>query len=79
MQPSAFRETYITLTLALIFEDLAGRLDESFGVRAEHYRKQYEGTFARMRYDYDTDDTGVRDGSPKRAGRPATIWLSGRW
>jgi len=79
MQPSALREVFVTLTLALIMENLAGMLDESFGARAFDYRKQYEAAWSRMRFSYDETDSGLSDGKVKRSGRSGTLWLNGRY
>lgn len=73
---SALRESALYLTLALIYEDLATRLSDTYEQRADRYRQQYEAAWSRLRVVYDEDDDGSADTS--RRGAAPTVWLSGR-
>lgn len=61
LDPSALREVHLTLTLSLIFEDLAVRANASYSEAAAMYREQYETAWARLSPDTDTDDDGDKD------------------
>lgn len=76
LSPSALRETALSLTLALIFEDLSTRLSDAYEQRAESYRGRYEQAWARLRFTYDTDDDGQAD-TVKRPSM-ASVWLTSR-
>jgi hypothetical protein len=76
LNPSALRPVHMYLTLSLIFEDAANRLQAAFQERADYYREQYRAAFDALTLVYDTDDDGAAD----QRSRPAasTIWLTGR-
>jgi len=77
--PTALREAHLLLTLALIFEDFATRLNDAYEGRADAYRRQYDQEFRRVQLKYDTDDDGTPDFGGRRSAVP-TVWLgSGRW
>ena len=63
--------------LALIFGAMAQRLNESYAVIAEGHRVNAENAWKRVRFEYDTSDTGSAsaDGASRKASRPAQIWL----
>jgi hypothetical protein len=73
--PSALHDAHLALTLALIFEDLATRLNESYILHADRYREEYRGFRQRMTFGLDRDDNGTQPS--KRTGRNATLWLGG--
>ena len=75
LEPSALRLVHRDLTLALIFDDLASRLNEAYQDQADRFRQHYESGWARLNFEYDTDDSGAAD---QRRAAVATIWLSGR-
>ena len=75
LEPSALRVVHRDLTLALIFDDLATRLNEAYQDQADRFRRYYEDGWARLNFEYDTDDSGAAD--QRRASTP-TIWLTGR-
>lgn len=60
LDPSALREVHLTLTLAVIFEDLSTR-NPTFAESARQYREQYETAWGRLAPDTDTDDDGDKD------------------
>ena len=78
MSPSALREVSLSLTLALVFEDLSTRLSDTYELRAEKYREQYEHAWNRLRFLYDADDNGAADDAKRRQGGVPTVWLAGR-
>jgi hypothetical protein len=77
MTPSSLREAHLALTLALIFEDFATRLNEAFSERADGYRRQYESAYRRLNFRYDTHDTGEQDTEEGRRSATPTLWLHG--
>ncbi len=76
MSPSSLRDVHLYLTLAIIFEDLATRLQDSYEVRADAFRRQYEASWARLRFLYDDGDDGVPDERSRR-NASASVWLGG--
>lgn len=74
MSPSALREVHLTLTLALIFDDFATRLNPAWAERAADFREQHRAAWKRLRFEYDADDDGVADSRRRRSGS-ATTWL----
>lgn len=75
-EPSALRECHLTLTLALIYEDFATRLNEAYGSAAAMWRQRFEAEFAGLSFLYDTDQDGVID-TLKRPAR-SVIFLNAR-
>ena len=71
---TALRRPHLLLTLALIFEDLATRLNEAHEARAAHYRAEYDLSWSDVRFEYDADDDGLSDGRDRRPGTPV-VWL----
>ena len=69
------REPHVLLTLALIFEDLATRLNPAHIETARMYREQFSGSFGRVALIYDESDTGTGDPSKKRGARAGGFWL----
>lgn len=77
MSPSSLRQVHLTLTLHLIFADLATRLNEAYLAQADAYHDQYTKAWEDLRFDYDEDEDGQADSAGKRSAHP-TIWLCGR-
>jgi hypothetical protein len=78
MSPSALRDPHLMLTLALIFEDLASRINPAYSDRAAAYRQDYEAAWRQMSYRYDTDDDGTADDKGARRSAVGSLWLVGR-
>jgi len=76
--PSALRSTWLMLTLAIIFEDLATRLNPAFAEKASRYADKYERAYTKAAFLYDADDDGEADDAHRRRGAQPTYWLSGR-
>lgn len=76
--PGALREAHTLLTLAMIFEDFATRLNEAHEVAAARYRNQFEAAWSRVKLRYERSD-GMPDTSSTRgaAGR-GMIWTNVR-
>jgi hypothetical protein len=73
LSPSSLREVHTLLTLALVFEDLAGRLNPAHAEQARMYRQQYEAAWSRLDLRvYDTDDDG--QGDARVSGR-GSVWV----
>ena len=77
LSPSSLREAHLYLTLALIFEDFATRLNPVYEARANGYREAFKDALTRHNFVYDADDDGAPDSLGKRRG-PSSLWLSGR-
>lgn len=73
--PSALHDAHLLLTLSLIYEDMATRLNEFHMAMADRYRDQYRAARQAMSYGYDLDDTGKQPSSRTRRG--GTLWLGG--
>jgi len=76
--PSSLRESYLTLTIALIFEDFQSRLNETYAERADAYRRQYERAWAGLRFTYAPDDEDTSAASLRRKSASPSIWLTSR-
>lgn len=76
ISPSRLREPHLLLTLALVYEDLAGRVNPAHAEMARSYREQYEQSWARLELVYDYDDDGDADDQPATAR--GSLWLMGR-
>lgn len=72
----ALREPHLLLALAMVFEDLASRLNIAYTEQARMYREQYEASWSRMRFVYDADDDGQAE--VKRRPGMTSVWLSSR-
>lgn len=73
MSPSALRECALSLTLALIFDDLTTRLSDAYEARAVKYREQFERAWSRLKFDYDTNDDGETD--QRKRSAMVTVWV----
>jgi hypothetical protein len=72
LSPSAMRHAHLSLTLALVYEDLAGRNNPAHIEMARHYRELYSSALARLDLAYDADDDGRAD---ERRGARGPVWL----
>lgn len=77
MEPTALRESHLTLTLSLIYEAFSTRLNEAYMEHATMYRERYEAAFADLKFEYDSDQDGQSDGPAKRSAS-GSVWLMGR-
>jgi len=77
LSPSALREVHITLSLSLIFEDLATRSNESYGESARRYREAYNAAWNAVSWKASTEE-GTSEGSDRVGHRGGVVWLSGR-
>ncbi len=79
MSPSAFRPAHLALTLAIIFEDFATSLNETYSDRAETYRGQFRDAWSKLTFTYGSDDDASSPGdSQHRKAATPVIWLCGR-
>jgi hypothetical protein len=78
MSPSALRDPHLLLTLSLIFEDLASRLNAGYIERATSYRQAYEAAWRQMSYRYDRDGDGTPDNAGARRSAVGSLWLVSR-
>lgn len=77
MSPSALRSVHLAAALALVFEDLASRVNASYETRAKAYRDEARAAWAELRFLYDEGDDGQADTLSRRpSGR--TVWTNGR-
>ncbi|MEQ1571070.1 MAG: hypothetical protein ABMA64_35905 [Myxococcota bacterium] len=76
LSPHALREVHLTLTLALVYEDLAAR-NASYVERAKEFRQQYRDAWSELKFVYDESDTGAVAG--QRKAHPGPTWLGGRY
>ena len=76
LSPTALRGAHLELTLAIVFEDLSTRLNEAYEARAQQYRRQYEQTWRRLTFRYDSDENGTPDDTRRRRGH-GTLWMCG--
>ena len=74
MEPTALREAHMMLTLQLIFEDFATRLNEVYAEKAEVYEQRYAASFSRIKFQYDQGQDGNSDGPRKRPLR-TSVWF----
>lgn len=78
LSPSALREAYITLALALIFGDFETRLSETYADRSAEYRRQYERAWADLRFAYAATDEATGAASLRRRSASPVVWLTSR-
>ncbi len=78
MSPSALRDVHLHLTLALVFRDLATRLNEAYIEQAEHHHAQFEHAWSSLRFKYDNGpENGITE-DDIRKGAVSSVWLCGR-
>lgn len=78
LTPSALREVYLTLTLALIFEDFATKLNDAYSERATGYRQDYQEAWGDLRFSYASSDEVDAGTLPGRRSATPTVWTTGR-
>ena len=74
--PSALRQVWLALWIALIFEDLEN-FENDYGVVAERWRGRYETAWNKLTLAYDADDDGQPEARKRRSVR-RSIWLGSR-
>jgi len=74
VSPSSLRQAYLYLTLALIFEDFATRLDDAYSNEAKRWRSHHKVEWDALSFRYDETDAGAVDTSRRKA-TTATFWL----
>ena len=75
----AFREAHLTLSLSLVFRDLATRTEQADGLfasEATRYATEYEQAYRSTRIRVDRDEDGAPD-STTRKPASSTIWFGG--
>jgi hypothetical protein len=78
VEPSSLYEAHLLLTGALIYEDLASRLNEAYMAIAERSRRQYEAAYHAIQFRFDADDDGIAPATERKRAGSATIWLNAR-
>jgi len=66
MEPSSLYEAHLSLAVALVYEDLAARINEAYLQLSDRYRAQYEQAWAGLQFRYDRDDDGIADAAGAR-------------
>jgi len=75
----AFREAHLTLSLSLVFRDLAVRTEQDGGLysaEAHRYQTEYEQAYRTTRIRVDRDEDGAPDATTRRPAA-STVWLGG--
>lgn len=72
---SSLRMAHTLLTLAIIFEGFASRLNPAYLEQSKMYREQYGESWAGLVFQYDRGDTGK---ATSRRSAQATVWLTSR-
>jgi hypothetical protein len=73
--PSALRQSWLFLSLSLVFEDLSSR-DDLYSLRAAEYREKFEAAFQRASVQFDYDEDGVVGTEERVPAKPAVVWLA---
>jgi hypothetical protein len=76
MEPSALYEVHLLLTGAMIYEDLASRLNEAYIAMADRLRHQYEGAWGALQFRYDRDDDGKAESNSAKRAAAGSVWLN---
>jgi len=76
--PSAFFDVALNGTLALIFEDMATRLNTAYADIAKGYRSQYEDAWRGLRFLYASTDNERADGGRRQSATPPLFACSRR-
>lgn len=71
---SDLRRVHIAMTLALVFEDFATRLNLAYADKARVYREEAASAWSAVRMAYDEGDSG-RATPERRAGTTTSVWL----
>lgn len=74
LSPSALHDVTVLLSLALVFEDFATRLNAAYMEQARMYREQYEQAWARLSFQYAADD-GTTGASNRRKSGSSAVFL----
>ena len=77
VEPTALRESQVTLALALIFEDFTTRLSEKHRETAAMYRERFEAAWSVLRFEYDDAHQG-RSGSRRKISAAGSVWMTSR-
>jgi hypothetical protein len=77
MSPADLRESWLTYTLALIYDSLAGQGSptDPYAERAAHYRAAFEAAWAQAALTMDWDQDGYQDSTERVSAKPAGVWL----
>jgi len=78
MSPASFRYVHIYNTLHLVFRDFATRLDESWALKQEDYKREFREAWDDLNFLYDSGDTGDGADPSKRRSSVPTMWLGSR-
>lgn len=74
--PTALRKTWLTLSIALVFESLAAQNEAQYGATAASWRTKYGAALGEASLRYDTDQDGQVTNTEERKGaKPAAVWL----
>jgi hypothetical protein len=74
--PSAARQAYLSLWIALIFEDLAN-FENDYQETADRWMARYEAAWNKLTLVYDAGDTGQPDANSRRSVN-RSVWLTSR-
>ena len=74
--PSAARQAYLALWIALIFEDLAN-FENDYQDTADRWQARYEDAWNKLTLVYDSGDTGEPDANRRRSVN-RSVWLTSR-
>ena len=74
LSPSALHDVTVLLSLALVFEDFATRLNAAYMEQARMYREQYEQAWSRLSFQYAADD-GTTGASNRRKSGSSAVFL----
>lgn len=77
MSPSALRESWLTLTIAMIFDSLSAVAapGDPWTERATHWRGLYTAAWAAASTTMDWDQDGFADSTERLAAKPSGFWL----
>jgi hypothetical protein len=75
VSPAALRQTWIYLTITLVFEDLAAREPDAYLERAKEWRGRYESAYLKASALFDYDQDGFADTLRREAVKPAVVWF----
>ena len=75
LSSSSLRESHLNLALALIFEDMASRLNPAYTEQASFYRTQFDVAFNALTW-VSTELDGTVASTSERDSRPSQIWMT---
>lgn len=75
MSPSSLRAAHVEMTLAMIFDDLASRLDPAYAEKAMRHERLYEAAYRKMTALLDLDDDGQVDYRGRQGVASSSLWL----